>query len=185
MVIVPKEIFFTRGVGRHSERLSSFELALREAGIAHKNLVGISGILPPWCKIVGRKTGISRLSPGEITYCVMARQDTNENRRLIVSSIGCAIPADRSQVGYLSEHNSYGQTGRRAGDYAEDLAASMLATSLGIEFDPTTSWSQREQVYRMSKQRVKSRSVTQSARGQSGLWTTVFVAAVVAGYENQ
>lgn len=149
MVIVPREIFFTRGVGRHKERLSSFELALRDAGVdgynlAHYTLVGISSILPPQCRIVGRKTGLKRLVSGEVVFVVMARQDTNENRRLIASSIGVAIPADRNNVGYLSEHHGYGQTGKRAGDYAEDLAAGMLATSLGIDFDPDASWSERE-----------------------------------------
>ena len=40
--MVPKRIFLTNGVGKHKERLTSFELALRDAGIAAQNLVRVS-----------------------------------------------------------------------------------------------------------------------------------------------
>jgi len=42
--MVPKKVFFTRGVGVHREKLASFELALRGAGIAQCNLVLVSSI---------------------------------------------------------------------------------------------------------------------------------------------
>ena len=45
--MVPKRLFFTKGVGKHKERLTSFELALRDAGIAAQNLVRVSSIFPP------------------------------------------------------------------------------------------------------------------------------------------
>ena len=38
---VPKKIFLTKGVGKHREKLSSFEMALRSAGIAQFNLVRV------------------------------------------------------------------------------------------------------------------------------------------------
>src|SRR3990167_5319314 len=133
--MVPKKIFFTKGVGRHKERLSSFEAALRDAGIEKFNLVYVSSILPPHCKIISKEDGLKLMSPGEIIFCVMARQDTNEHNRLVASSIGVAIPADENQYGYLSEHHPHGETEEKAGEYAEDLAARMLATTLGIEAD--------------------------------------------------
>jgi arginine decarboxylase len=40
-------MFFTKGMGRHREQLTSFELALRDAGIAHVNLVTVSSIFRP------------------------------------------------------------------------------------------------------------------------------------------
>ncbi|HJU63692.1 MAG TPA: pyruvoyl-dependent arginine decarboxylase, partial [Candidatus Binatia bacterium] len=48
--MIPKKCFFTKGVGVHKERLASFELALRTAGLAYCNLVLVSSIYPPFCK---------------------------------------------------------------------------------------------------------------------------------------
>ncbi len=118
---IPTKIFFTRGVGRHKDYLSSFEAALRNAGIEVCNLVTVSSIFPPGCKRVSREEGLKELKPGQITFAVMARNSTNEPNRLIASSIGVAIPTDNSQYGYLSEHHPYGVKEKIAGYYAEDL----------------------------------------------------------------
>ena len=141
-------MFFTKGVGRHKEQLQSFEMALRDAGIAEYNLVHVSSIFPPNCKRVTKEEGKKFLAPGQVVFCVMARNATNEPNRLVAASIGLAQPADASQYGYLSEHYSYGETEGKAGEYAEDLAATMLATTLGLEFDPNAAWDEREQVYK-------------------------------------
>ena len=178
-MLVPKAIFFTNGVGVHRDRLSSFELSLRDAGIEKANLVTVSSIFPPHCKEIGRKEGMKYIMPGQIVHCVMARQDTNEPNRLIAAAIGLARPSDPSQYGYLSEHHSYGETAKKAGDYAEDLAATMLATTLGIEFDPEKAWSEREEAFRMEKTFLKTRNVVQSAEGHAkGLWSTVVALGV-------
>lgn len=177
--MIPKKLFFTKGVGRHKEQLASFELALRDAGIEKLNLVSVSSILPPSCRIIAKDKGLKELNAGEVTYCVIARDDTCENNRLVAASIGCAVPANsNNQYGYLSEHHSFGETEKQAGDYAEDLAASMLATTLGIEFDVDKGWDEREQIYKMSGKIVKTRNITQSAEGKNGLWTTVIAVAV-------
>ncbi len=175
--LVPRRLFFTKGVGTHKEELRSFELALRDAGIEKANLVHVSSILPPRCKIISRTQGLKELTPGGVTFCVLARCSTNEPRRLIVASIGCAIPSDRNQYGYLSEHHAYGQTEKEAGDYAEDLAAAMLASTLGIEFDEDKSWDERKEIYRISDKIVRSSNVTQSNIVKAG-WSTVVAAAV-------
>jgi arginine decarboxylase len=176
---VPKSIFFTNGVGVHKDMLTSFELSLRDAGVATANLVTVSSIFPPHCKEISRKQGEKLIRPGQITFCVMARQATNEPNRLVAASIGLARPSDPNTYGYLSEHHSYGETSKKAGDYAEDLAATMLATTLGLEFDPEKAWDERKAVYRMSGQIVRTRSVTQSAEGhKAGLWTTVVAIGV-------
>jgi arginine decarboxylase len=178
--MVPKRIFFTKGVGKHKERLTSFELALRDAGIASQNLVRVSSIFPPNCKILPRKEGLKHLSHGEVVFAVVAENSTREPHRLVASSIGVAIPADRTTYGYLSEHHSFGETDQTAGDYAEELAAEMLATTLGIEFDPDKSWNETKEVYRMSNKIVRTMNVTQSAVGDKrGLWTTVIAAAIM------
>jgi arginine decarboxylase len=177
--LVPRKIFFTAGKGVHKDRLSSFELSLRDAGVEKANLVTVSSIFPPGCKIIAKERGIRYLAPGQIVHCVMARQDTNEPNRLIAASIGVAIPGDRKTYGYLSEHHSYGETGKRAGDYAEDLAATMLATTMGVEFDPNKNYDERKEVYKLSGKIVNTRSIQQSAEGdKNGLWTTVVALGV-------
>ncbi len=177
---VPTKIFFTKGVGRHKEYLTSFELALRSAGVQICNLVTVSSIFPTNCKRISREEGLKELNPGQITFAVMARNSTNEPNRLIASSIGVALPSDAGQYGYLSEHHPYGQTEKVAGEYAEDLAATMLATTLGVEFDPETDWNERENIYKMSGKIVKTFNVTQSAEGdKNGLWTTVLALGVL------
>ena len=120
---VPKELFFTKGVGKHREKLTSFELALRSAGIAACNLVRVSSIFPPGCHILPRADGARRLKPGQVTFVVMSEAATREPHRLIAATIGVAIPRDPKLYGYLSEHHSYGKNEEEAGDYAEDLAA--------------------------------------------------------------
>ena len=96
--------------------------------------------------------------------------------------MGLAIPSrgKKQMYGYLSEHHSFGETDEKAGDYAEDLAASMLATTLGLEFDSNLAWDEKEKVFKMSGQIVRTLNVTQSAIGdKTGLWTTVVSAAVL------
>jgi arginine decarboxylase len=177
--MVPNKVFFTKGVGKHKHELQSFELALRNAGIEKTNLVSVSSIVPPNCRILSREKGIQLLNPGEITYVVISRNKTNEPNRLIASAVGVAIPKNRNNYGYISEHHSYGETAQKAGDYAEDLAASMLATTLGLEFDPEKAWDERKQEYKMSGRFVRTMSVVQTAKGdKNGLWTTVIAAAV-------
>jgi len=176
---VPNRLFFTRGVGKHRRSLESFEAALRDAGIAPCNLVKVSSIYPPGCRIVSRRVGLAQLTPGQIVYCVMAEARTNEPNRLVSAGIGLAVPARGEQFGYISEHHDYGMTERKMADYVEDMAASMLAETLGIEFDPDADYDSRREVYRMSGQIVKTRAIVQTAEGdKNGLWTTVVAAAV-------
>ncbi len=177
---VPKHIFLTNGVGRHKEQLASFELALRKAGIAEFNLVNVSSIFPPHCKIVSKQAGLQMLSPGQIVYTVKSQAQTNEPHRLISASIGLARPTDPNLFGYLSEHHDFGKKEQEASDYAEDLAAGMLATTLGeTEFDPEESWDNKREIYKISNKIVKTRCITQTAVGQRNVWTTVVAAAVL------
>jgi arginine decarboxylase len=175
-------MFLTKGVGKHREKLTSFELALRSAGIAACNLVRVSSIFPPRSKLVSRAEGIKEIGPGQVTFCVMSENSTREPHRLIAASVGFAIPTDRNTFGYLSEHHSFGETEEVAGEYAEELAAEMLATTLGVEFDPDRSWDEKKEIYRISNKIVRTMQITQSAIGDKrGLWTTVLAAAILLG----
>ncbi len=177
---VPKIMFLTKGKGIHKDYLTSFELALRDAEIADLNLVSVSSIKPPHCKIVSRQEGRKYLMPGQIVFAVIARASTNEPNRLIASSIGLARPMDDSRHGYLSEHHSFGETAQKAGDYAEDMAMEMLATTLGLPNDSSLAWDQREEQWRLSEKIYKTQNITQSAEGhKDGLWTTVISAAIL------
>jgi arginine decarboxylase len=177
-IMVPKAIFLTKGLGRHKEKLSSFEEALRDAQIASFNLVHVSSIFPPNCKVLPRKLGLQKLRPGQILHCVLSRNAVNENHRLIAASIGLAIPKDRSHYGYISEHHTFGETDEKTGDYAEDLAALMLSTIQGVEFGNDTTWNQKEEIWKLSGKIVKTTNITQSAICTEGVWTTVVAAAV-------
>jgi arginine decarboxylase len=172
-------VFFTKGVGKHRTRLQSFELALRKAGIEKCNLVRVSSIFPPKCRIVSKERGLEEISPGQITFVVLAEAATNEPSRLVGAGIGLAQPADGKQYGYISEHHGFGMTEKNLGDLVEDMAATMLATTLGIEFDPETDYDNRKEIYRMSGKIVNSRACVQTAEGdKKGLWTTVVASAV-------
>lgn len=190
---VPKSMFLTKGKGIAKERLNSFEMALRDAGIAHLNLVTVSSICPPHCRLMKREDvlmdprtmvhqvrGIESLMPGAVCHVVLSRCETNEPNRLIGASVGLARPRDNTHWGYLSEHHGTGQKAKVMGEYAEDLAATMLATTLGIDFDPDKDYDERKEIYRMSGKIITSTEITQTAEGhKDGLWTTVVAAAVL------
>ncbi|MFX0113636.1 MAG: pyruvoyl-dependent arginine decarboxylase [Candidatus Hodarchaeota archaeon] len=176
---IPKEMFLTKGKGIHKEHLESFELALREAGIHFCNIVSVSSIIPPDCKIISREEGLEKLEPGQIIFTVLSRNSTNEYGRIITASIGLAQLVELNAYGYVSEHHAFGQSKKESGDYAEDLAVSMLASTRGLaipkeelEYDP-----QRE-MYKLPKAYVTTESLTQDAKGVKEKWVTVLASAV-------
>ncbi|MBW3015645.1 arginine decarboxylase, pyruvoyl-dependent [Candidatus Woesearchaeota archaeon] len=178
--MIPKKVFLTKGVGKHKERLISFELALRDAGIETCNIVTVSSIFPPNAKLISKKKGLKLLKPGQVTFMVMSRNESNKMKKLLAASIGIAIPKDKKRFGYLSEHHSFGWTQKKAGDYAEDLAAKMLAAKLGIKLDLDKAWDEQKQYYKVQEKIVTSTNITQtSIVTKKGEWTTVVAAAVL------
>jgi arginine decarboxylase len=181
-LFIPTKAFLTKGVGRHKEKLTSFEMALRDAHLASFNLVRVSSIFPPECQLVDREEGMSLLRPGQVVFAVIAESATNEPSRLVAASIGVAMPADQSHHGYISEHHSFGQNESVSGEYAEDLAASMLATVLGVPFDPERAWDERREEWLLSGDIVRTLNVTSAAEcGDDGRWTTVVSAVAFCG----
>ena len=178
--LVAKEVFLTKGIGIHEDKLTSFEYALRNAGIAGTNIVLISSIFPPKATLIPRKEGLKKINHGHILFTIYSSIQTIEPHRLISASVGLAIPKDRTKYGYLSEYDANGQNERESGDYAEDIAAQMLASSLGIPFDIDKSWDEKRQQWNISGKIYKSQNITQTAKGnKDGKWTTVFAAAVL------
>ena len=178
--LVAKKLFLTKGKGVHEDRLTSFEYALRDAGIAGTNIVLISSIFPPEAKFVSRSEGLKLIKPGQILFTIYSRNQTKEPHRLTAASVGIAQPKNSNHYGYLSEYDSFGQTEKESGDYAEDIAAQMLASSLGIPFDVDKSWDEKRQQWNISGEIYKTANITQTAIGdKQGRWTTVFAAAVL------
>ena len=177
--VIPSRLFLTKGRGQHKEKLASLEQALRDAGIAPFNLVKVSSIFPPGCKLVSREEGLKDLSPGQIVFVVLSDCSSNEPNRLIATSIGAAMPLDTTAYGYLSEHHAFGQNEQQAGDYAEDLAAVMLASTRGITLDIGKDYDEQKDIFVIGGKHVKTRNVTQSAVcDKNGLWTTALAAIV-------
>ena len=176
--MVPRKVFFTKGTGTHKSQLGSFENALRDAGIAKYNLVEVSSIFPPYAEIVEKDEGISELKPGQILYLVLARNSSNELNRLITASVGLAIPRNRTMYGYLSEHHSYGETAEEAGKFAENLAAEMLTSTMGLESELEIN--KETGKYKLNDAILLTSNTTASAvvKGANE-WATVIAAAVM------
>jgi len=70
--MIPKAFFVTSGKALSDvSRLNTFDLALKEAGIAQCNLVKVSSIIPPGC----RETGLKKIPVGSITYAVISKAE--------------------------------------------------------------------------------------------------------------
>ncbi len=178
--LMAKKLFLTKGKGIHEDRLTSFEYALRDAGIAGTNIVLISSIFPPNAKLISRKEGLKQIKPGQILFTIYSKNQTHEPHRMCAASVGIAQPKNKSRYGYLSEYESFGENEIQAGDYAEDIAAQMLASSLGIPFDAEKAWNEKRQQWSISGQIYKTQNITQASKGdKNGKWTTVFAAAVL------
>jgi arginine decarboxylase len=175
--LVPTKVFLVRGRGAHKEKLVSFEIALRDAGIAPYNLVRVSSIFPPRARFVSRAAGLKMLRPGQILFVVLSENATDVAGRLITASIGAAVPDDPARYGYLAEHSDEGKSARETALHTEYLAAEMLATKLGERLKAP---GRGAKTFRVSNGlSLRTRSATQAAKGAAGLWTTTVAAAVL------
>jgi len=59
-------------------------------------------------------------------------------------------PRRQEHLRLPERHHSFGETEEQAGEYAEELAAEMLATTLDVDFDPDKSWTEKKEIYRIS-----------------------------------
>ncbi len=179
MSLVPKMIFFVKGKGFHKSKLVAFEQALREAGIEKFNIVNVSSILPPNCIEIEKIDGLNQLQNGQILFGVISRVESNEFNQLISASIGVAKPADKNRYGYLSEHHALGVRAEKVGEIAEDLAAEMLATTLGVPFDPDLNYDERKEVFKMDGKIVETKNITSYATvREEDEWAVVLAAAI-------
>ena len=179
MSFVPRTLFFVKGKGYHKSKLGSFEQALRSAGIAKFNIVKVSSIFPPYCIEIPKEDGLAQLRAGQILFAVMSRASSNEYNRLVSASIGIAKPSDQKTYGYVSEHHAFGVKPEDTGEFAEDLAAEMLATTLGVSFDPEANYDEKKESFKMDGKIVETNNTTESGIVRAeGEWLTILAAAI-------
>ena len=179
MSFVPRTLFFVKGKGYHKSKLGSFEQALRSAGIAKYNIVKVSSIFPPYCIEIPKEDGLAQLRAGQILFAVMSRASSNEYNRLVSASIGIAKPSDQKTYGYVSEHHAFGVKPEDTGEFAEDLAAEMLATTLGVSFDPEANYDEKKESFKMDGKIVETNNITESGIVRAeGEWLTILAAAI-------
>ena len=157
--LLPRKCFLTKGVGVHENKLVSFELALRDAGIERFNLVSVSSIMPSGCEIVSKEEALKELKDGEIVFVVMARNESNEDGK-IACAVAYARPQDKDRHGYIAEYSCKGCDKEMAEQEALRIAREMLKTKFGDMED------------------IKTESVGASAKTEKGKYTTVVSAAV-------
>ncbi|MCU0287884.1 MAG: arginine decarboxylase, pyruvoyl-dependent, partial [Acidobacteria bacterium] len=144
---LPRFIFFVKGKGTHPVELISFNLALRDAGIENYNLVPVSSICPPGCRIISPIEGIKLLSPGEIVFCVLARQQTNIPGQTFGAAIGAAIPPGNQHCGYIGEYCTNDKEEGEMGEIVQRTAAQMLAGKLNLPINNEIHWEEQKQFY--------------------------------------
>lgn len=100
------EIPVVAAVGRGPTELAAFDAALVEAGIADRNLIYLSSVLPPGSapRRVPRLAGTPG-GWGDRLYCVMAQSRTSVPGQGVWAGIGWA--QDRSGRGLLVEHEGH------------------------------------------------------------------------------
>lgn len=175
---VPKKVFLTKGVGVHAERLNSFEEALRDAHISPMNLVMVSSIVPPHCKLVGVGEGLQMLSPGQITFCVMSKCESDEEGRLLASAVALLLPENDDDYGYISEYHGYGKKFEEVDEWVCDQAAELYASAKGFKINWKRAWSEEDSKYTLEKRRYTPEVVISVAEGIKGKWVTTIAAAV-------
>ena len=173
MVIVPKKVFLTAGVGKHPTKLGSFERALRDAKIYPYNLVPVSSIIPPEAEIISREEGLKYLVPGQILFVVMSRISSDEVGRHIVAAIGGAKEKGKRLHGYLSEYSVFDTPVSIAKKTAEYLSAEMLITIRGGE-----SWHPESEGPNLDHLDVFSIAAEAEVKEGDG-WVTAIAAAVL------
>jgi arginine decarboxylase len=176
--MVPKGVFLTKGVGIHSERLNSFEEALREARISSFNLVTVSSIVPPHCRLLDIQEGLRLMSPGQLTFSVMSRGDSNEEGRLISAAVAILLPENPNDYGYISEFHGYGMEADEVEDWVCDQAAELYASAKGLKINWKRAWSPEDEKYTLEERSFSPKYVVSMARGKKGKWVTTVAAAV-------
>ena len=131
--LIPRKLCLTRGVGVHPDTMPGH--CARRASPSSARCA--SSIFPPHRQIVPREEGPAaatrRDRPDRHAEC-----RATAGRR-IAARIGVARTDRPRQVRNDSEHHTYGRPSMEAGDYAEDLAATMRPRSVSVSMPKDSS----------------------------------------------
>lgn len=184
MALIPTKFFLTKGTGVHQKELRAFENALRDAGIQTCNLIKTSSIIAAGCQRITPEEGRRLITPGQITFAVLAQSQTNEPGQQIAAGIGMAQPKDKTLYGYLTEAEEV--IGRTPEDVEQDvieMAIENLVTEWNPKFDGEKVYRKGKKNYRLEDRDISIDSMVVSATGAEKNQYTVVVAAAVFIYE--
>ncbi|HHN81943.1 MAG TPA: arginine decarboxylase, pyruvoyl-dependent [Methanomicrobia archaeon] len=118
--------------------LNAFDEALRASGVANFNFIGVSSILPRYCRQAPLRE-VRNIQEGSFMYCVMSRIESDTPGATISSAIACATTT--STVGCVAEfkgHCSGTEAEREAIRRARAMVASRDAEVESIETTSAT-----------------------------------------------
>jgi pyruvoyl-dependent arginine decarboxylase len=100
---VPTRVFFVSGVGTHAMERVALQHAMREAGVADGNLLKVSSVIAPGCRIIPADEGRRLLRPGNMVYAVIATAQTDEPHQRVTTALAWAKPEKPGVPGYIAE----------------------------------------------------------------------------------
>jgi len=185
MAIIPTKFFLTKGVGVHEKDMRAFEEALRDAGIHTCNLIKKSSVIAAGCKRISVQEGMKYITPGQITFAVIAQSQTNEPGQRVVAGIGMAQPKDTSLYGYLTEvEQAIGRTDEDVEEDVIEMALENLVTEWNPKFEGEKFYRKGKKNYKFEGRSISVDSLVQSAEGEEQNKYTVVIVAAVFIYEN-
>jgi arginine decarboxylase len=102
---MPTRYFLASGASDGYTPLNAFDGALLQAGIGNTNIVKMSSIVPPHCKLV---TPIA-LPPGAIVPAAYAAITSDVPGEIISAGVAIALPEDENQNGLIMEYSAKGE----------------------------------------------------------------------------
>jgi arginine decarboxylase len=102
---MPTRYFLASGASDGYTPLNAFDGALLQAGIGNTNIVKMSSIVPPHCKLVAPFA----LPPGALVPTAYAAITSDVPGEIISAGIAVALPEDENQNGLIMEYSAQGE----------------------------------------------------------------------------
>ena len=102
---MPTRYFLASGASDGYTPLNAFDGALLQAGIGNTNIVKMSSIVPPHCKLVAPIA----LPPGALVPTAYAAITSDVPGEIISAGIAVALPEDENQNGLIMEYSAKGE----------------------------------------------------------------------------
>ena len=102
---MPTRYFLASGTSEGYTSLNAFDGALLQAGIGNTNIVKMSSIVPPHCKLVAPIA----LPPGALVPAAYAAITSDVPGEIISAGVAVALPEDEDQNGLIMEYSAKGE----------------------------------------------------------------------------